>query len=193
MDLFLPLFLLFTGIFFAGDIIAIPSLFIAAVSTESFYLILTIAIGATLSADTLWYVLGKYLKKEDLYALPFLIKREKVRNAVDALFKKHGLKTVFLSRFVYGVRLITQALAGMHKIPFYKYIAVDALGVIVWFSGIALVISLIRLTLGEFHETILGIQIAAALILVILVGINVLGKKLLQLKNGKFFQSSEKR
>jgi len=55
----------------------------------------------------------------------------------------------------------------------------------------AFVISLIRLTLGEFQESILGIQVAAALILVMLVGINVLGKKLLQLKNGYVHQKEK--
>jgi len=184
MGIVLPLFLLFLGIFFAGDIIAIPSLYIAAVSSTSLYEILALSVIATLAADMLWYMLGRHFAKERLHALPFLRNNTKARRALDILFDRNPLKTIFCSRFVYGVRLMTQGVAGTHRVPFLQYVAVDSAGIIVWFSGIALLISFVKITLGDLQETALGVQIVAGILVLALVAINIIGRKLLHIKNG---------
>lgn len=57
----------------------------------------------------------------------------------EATFAKYGAATVFVARFVFGLRVIAGPLAGVLKMPWRKFVVFNILGAIVWVSAITTV------------------------------------------------------
>jgi len=104
-------------------------------------------------SDVYWYYLGYYGGR------PFLLKfgrffgiNEKTLKLVEKLYHRHYALILFLSKLTMGFGFAVQivAVAGMVKIPFKKYMAVNLLGQPIW---TAILLS-IGYFLGTFYETV---------------------------------------
>lgn len=58
--------------------------------------------------------------------------------AAEAFFARHGGKAVFLGRFVPLLRSAIGWMAGIGRLPFWRYIVWNVLGALVWSFGIGL-------------------------------------------------------
>jgi membrane-associated protein len=56
----------------------------------------------------------------------------------EEFFRRFGVATIFLARFVPIVRTVASVLAGTGKMPFGRFVAASVLGGIVWTDGILL-------------------------------------------------------
>jgi membrane protein DedA with SNARE-associated domain len=54
--------------------------------------------------------------------------------AFDAFFAKHGAKTVFIARFVTGLRVVGAVLAGASTLPWSRFLLFNAAGAVAWAS-----------------------------------------------------------
>jgi membrane-associated protein len=54
----------------------------------------------------------------------------------DRLFEKYGAVTVFLARFIFGMRVLASLLAGALRMPWRKFAVYNFLGATVWVSAI---------------------------------------------------------
>ena len=54
----------------------------------------------------------------------------------DQFFARHGAKTVFIARFVTGLRVFGALLAGGSGLPWRKFLFYNATGAVVWASAI---------------------------------------------------------
>ncbi len=54
----------------------------------------------------------------------------------DAFFARHGAKTVFLGRWVPGVRVVGAVLAGASAMPWRTFLFYNATGALVWATGV---------------------------------------------------------
>lgn len=106
-----------------------------------------------LISDIYWYYLGYYGGR------PFLLKfgrffgiNDKTLKLVEKLYHRHYAWILFLSKLTMGFGFAVQivAVAGMVKIPFKKYMAVNVLGQPIW---TAILLSL-GYFLGTFYETV---------------------------------------
>lgn len=87
----------------------------------------------------------------------------------DAFFHRHGGKTVFIARFVTGLRVFGALLAGTSGLPWRTFLFYNAAGAIVWSTAVAIV----GYALGQSWETLerligraglVALAVAAALI-----------------------------
>ncbi len=84
-------------------------------------------------------------------------------------FERHGPKTVFIARFVTGLRVFGALLAGASRLPWWTFLFYNAAGAVVW----SIVIGVVGYFLGQSWESIerwvgrsgtvaLGVVVAAA-------------------------------
>jgi undecaprenyl-diphosphatase len=57
----------------------------------------------------------------------------------ERFFERHGGKAVFLARFFGGVRVTGAWMAGITRMPWWRFLAWNAAGGIVWATGVGLV------------------------------------------------------
>lgn len=65
------------------------------------------------------------------YRHVFSIRAETVERA-DRLFERYGAATVFLARFIFGMRVLASLLAGSLRMPWRKFVLFNFLGAVVW-------------------------------------------------------------
>lgn len=130
-----------------------------------------IMVVATLAAtvgDNLGFALGYYGGRPLLtrYQALFRIENKTVERG-EELFARYGPVTVFLARFVFGMRVIAGPMAGVLRMPWRKFIIFNFLGAILWVT----VISGVGYLFGQHWERLAGevkrIDIAVAILLVI--------------------------
>ena len=56
----------------------------------------------------------------------------------EKFFERHGGKAVILARFVGVVRTFTPVVAGLGRMPYRSYLAFDAVGALLWGTGVTL-------------------------------------------------------
>jgi membrane protein DedA with SNARE-associated domain len=56
----------------------------------------------------------------------------------EPFFEKHGPKTVFLGRWVAGLRIAAAWLAGINRMPWRRFLFWNALGAIAWATSVGL-------------------------------------------------------
>jgi membrane protein DedA with SNARE-associated domain len=59
--------------------------------------------------------------------------------SIDRFFARHGTKTVLIARFLSGVRAFAPLFAGISRIPWRRFAAVDAAACLLWATGVGLV------------------------------------------------------
>lgn len=101
------------------------------------WIIVVATIAATIG-DNLGFALGLYGGRPLLarYQSIFRIRNETIIRG-ERLFAKYGGVTVFLARFVAGMRIIAGPLAGVLRMPWRKFLIFNFLGAVVWVSVIS--------------------------------------------------------
>jgi len=92
----------------------------------------------------------------------------------DRYFERHGAKTVFIARFVTGLRVFGAVLAGGSGLPWRKFLFYNATGAIVWATAVAVAGYLLAYsweTLERWigHSGLIALAVVAAIAIVVLV------------------------
>lgn len=120
---------IFVGLAVEGE----ATLFAVAFLTKLGYFSLTWALAATLSGvfigDFLWYVLGRYLE-----AAPVLIRQWVARVAApfDGHIARRPLRTIFITKFAYGIHHAVLVRAGSLNLPLDRLMRCDVAASVVW-------------------------------------------------------------
>jgi membrane protein DedA with SNARE-associated domain len=97
------------------------------------------AVGAIIG-DNIGYWLGREGGRRLLYRYAWLTRfADRVMPPAERFFKRHGGKAVFLARFFGGVRVTGAWMAGITRMEWWRFLAWNAAGGIVWAVGIGLV------------------------------------------------------
>ena len=82
-----------------------------------------------LVGDSILYFVGQRGIDADNFLARHIRKvmHSKRRERVEKYFRKHGNLTLFIGRFVPGVRALIFALCGMSRMPYWQFLAVDGL------------------------------------------------------------------
>ena len=102
------------------------------------WVILTAA-GAAILGDNIGFMIGRRVGRG-------LVERHGSRVGLtprrlaqfDRFFTLHGAKTVFIARFITGLRVFGALLAGASGLPWPRFLVYNASGAIVWSTAIAL-------------------------------------------------------
>src|SRR4051812_29223302 len=107
-------------------------------------LVVVVAIAAAVTGDTLGYWLGRRGGRAALTRRgPFAGARARALGTGERFFTRHGAKTVFLGRFVPGVRVAAAVLAGAGAMPWPRFAVYNVCGAFVWASTVAGLASLV--------------------------------------------------
>lgn len=101
------------------------------------YVILVGVCAATLG-DNLGFAIGSYGGRSLLerYQRTLRIKPAVITRG-EELFARYGSATIFVARFIAGMRIIAGPLAGVLRMPWRKFLLFNFLGAVLWVSVIA--------------------------------------------------------
>jgi membrane protein DedA with SNARE-associated domain len=104
--------------------------------------------------DNLGYAIGHRGGRPLLerYKHWFHISDRHIRRA-EKLFERHGPPTVFVARFIFGMRIITGPLAGVLRMPWKQFVVFNFLGAALWVT----VISCVGYFFGQHWEHVIRI------------------------------------
>jgi membrane-associated protein len=130
-----------TGIPLPGETILLLASFLAYSEHELHlsWIILVGTVSATLG-DNLGYAIGYRGGRPLLerYQRVFRMHAQTLARG-DQMFARYGPVTVFLARFVFGMRIIAGPLAGVLKMPWRSFLLFNFLGAILWVTVISCV------------------------------------------------------
>jgi membrane-associated protein len=112
---------------------------VAAANQDSiniFVMVVGVGIAAWLG-DQVGYTLGRH------YGRPYLDKRKGkwLKSAIEkseVFYLRYGWWSIVVARFVPWGRVIIPALAGISKMNYYKFFSANAVGAVLWGSGLTL-------------------------------------------------------
>jgi membrane protein DedA with SNARE-associated domain len=101
------------------------------------WLIVVATVATTLGGE-LGFALGRHGGRPliERYQNVFGIRAESVARG-ERLFDRYGSATVFLARFIFGMRVLASMLAGALCMPWRKFVLFNFLGAAVWVSAIS--------------------------------------------------------
>jgi len=99
--------------------------------------IIVVGIVATTLGGELGFALGRNGGRPliERYQHIFGIRRESIARG-ERLFDRYGPATVFLARFLFGMRVLASLLAGALHMPWRKFVLYNFLGAALWVSAI---------------------------------------------------------
>lgn len=128
-----------SGVPFPGEALLLAAAAWAAVRHHSIVLVILFGfVGATLGAD-IGYLLGYRGGRPfvERFGHLFRVRPEHLAHA-ELFFARHGDKAVIASRFVLGLRTWASMLAGMARMPFWRFQIFSAAGGLLWAAVIGL-------------------------------------------------------
>lgn len=172
--------IIFFGLALEGEITLLASGFLLYFGLLDYLVLVPVVFLGSWLGDMIWFWGGEkwgsdYFNKHQRWL--FLTKSHFERLAKH-FTENHGTKTIFLSKFSYGINHAIIVVAGASRMNFKKFIKVDAWATIIW----ALIILQLVQILGRSFQYIkhltkdLGVAIGLVVILFIIIEI-ILSKK----------------
>jgi membrane protein DedA with SNARE-associated domain len=130
--------------------------------------IIIIGVCAATLGDNLGFAIGSYGGRPLLerYQRTLRIRPAIVARGED-LFVRYGATTIFVARFIAGLRIIAGPLAGVLRMPWRKFLLFNFLGAVLWVS----VISSVGYLFGKHWDALVDLvqdaNIAVAIVVVI--------------------------
>jgi membrane protein DedA with SNARE-associated domain len=99
----------------------------------SFWLSMLLAMAAALIGDYFWYELGRLRGRSVLGLLCRLsLEPDTCVRKTEEGFTKHGERTLLLAKFIPGMSLVSMPLAGIIRMPRWRFLMIDAAGCALW-------------------------------------------------------------
>ena len=126
------------GIPVPGETMLLAGAVLAHLGRLSFPLVVLSAIAGGLTGDNLGFVIGRLggRRLAERYGRPLGLTKKRLEG-FDRFFDRHGARTVFIARFVTGLRVVAAVLAGGSEMPWWKFAVFNAAGVSTWSIAVA--------------------------------------------------------
>jgi membrane protein DedA with SNARE-associated domain len=137
------------GVPVPGETMLLAGAVLAHSGRLSFSLVVLSAVAGGLAGDNLGFLIGRFggRRLAGRYGRPLGLTPERLA-VVDELVRRHGPRTIFVARFVTGLRVVCAMLAGASGLPWSRFAVYNAAGVITW----AIAIGSAGYLLGESWE-----------------------------------------
>lgn len=165
------------GVPFPGEALLLAAAAWAAARHHSLLLVILFGfLGATAGADV-GYALGHHGGRPfvEKFGARFHIRPEQLARA-ELFFARHGDKAVLLARFVLGLRTWGSMLAGMARMPFWRFQLFSAIGGLAWAAIIGVAGYLLGSNLGLLEAIIRAVGIAGLLFIALIAAVLVLAQ-----------------
>jgi len=160
---------LFVGFVLPGETAAILGGVAAHDGRASLAAMIAVVVIAAIVGDSVGYEIGKHAGPRMLTTKPLRRHAHRLDDARDLLARRGGW-AVFLGRFTAFFRAVMPALAGLSHMPYGRFLPYNALGGIVWGTGVVL----IGYWAGHAYQRIaqnFGRASAAVVLLLVLAGL----------------------
>ena len=166
------------GIPFPGEVLLLGAAGWAVARHHSILLVVMFGfIGATVGADIGYYLGFKGGRPfVERFGSAFHIRPDHMART-ELFFARHGDKAVLAGRFVLGVRTWGSMLAGMARMPFWRFQLFSALGGLAWSAVIGVAGYLLGSNLDALEAIIRGIGLAGVVVVALLAVILVLVRR----------------
>ncbi len=125
--------------------------FLAGRDVLSLKLVMLVAFASAVVGDNFGYMLGRTGGRQVVVRLAHSSSWLRWRHRrFKAFFDAHGNKTIFLARFIAGLRFMAGPMAGAMRMPFWRFFGWNVMGAIVWCA----VIAYLGFVLGDQWEVV---------------------------------------
>jgi membrane protein DedA with SNARE-associated domain len=118
---------------------------LAGTGRLNFELCLLASMLAAVSADTMWYRLGRQRGIRILqWICKISLEPDSCVRRTEGIFEKYGAKSLLFAKFLPGLNTVATPLAGVFHMGLRRFLVFDALGALVWsgtFLGLGFVFS----------------------------------------------------
>lgn len=155
-----------TGVPFPGEALLLAASGWAAARHQSVLLVILIGfVGATAGAD-IGYFLGYKGGRPfvERFGSLFRIRPEHIARS-ELFFARHGDRAILAGRFVLGMRTWGPMLAGMSRMPFWRFQLLSAIGGLAWAVVIGVAGYLVGSNLALLQAIIRGIGLGGLIVL----------------------------
>ncbi len=129
---------LLLGFFLPGDTLLFSAGFFASQDKLPLTWLMSLVILAAISGYYVGYRIGRKFGPK-LFSKPNgVLFRQEYLERSEQFYKKHGGKTIFLSRFVPVVRTFAPVVAGVGKMDQRRFNEFNVLGALVWGGGVTM-------------------------------------------------------
>jgi membrane protein DedA with SNARE-associated domain len=166
------------GVPFPGETLLLAAAAWAAARHHSIVLVIFFGfLGSTAGAD-IGYLLGFRGGRPfvERFGSLFRIRPEHIARS-EMFFARHGDKAVLLARFILGLRTWGSMLAGMSRMPFWRFQIFSALGGLAWAALIGVAGYLLGSNLGLLEAIIRDLGIGGLIVLVAIAIILVVAQR----------------
>src|SRR5215210_5889191 len=128
------------GVPLPGETALVAAAILAENGQYSLVAVIVVAAAAAIAGDNAGYWIGRKGGRALLRRTPIV--REYFERALppaERFFLRHGAKTVFLGRFIAILRVTAAWLAGISRMPWWRFLLWNAAGGIVWAALVAVV------------------------------------------------------
>ena len=174
----LGIFIESSGIPFPGEVLLLAAAAWAAARHHSIFLVILFGfLGATAGADV-GYMLGFKGGRPfvERFGSIFRIRPEHIARS-ELFFARHGDKAVLAARFVLGLRTWGSMLAGMARMPFWRFQLFSALGGLAWATVVGLAGYLLGSNLPLLETIIRDIGLGGLALVVLLAVVLILAAR----------------
>ena len=162
---------LFIGFVLPGETAAVLGGVIASQGHMRLWLVMVLVVLAAIVGDSVGYEVGRHFGPRILNMRVLVKRRKRLDDAQDFL-RRRGGTAVFLGRFVAFFRAVMPALAGTSRMSYYKFLAFNAAGGLIWGAGFVLLGYLAGNSYATIEKTV-GRSAALIVAAVVLVGVVV--------------------
>jgi membrane protein DedA with SNARE-associated domain len=132
LGIFLVLFAAGVGMPVPEEVPVIASAVLAHEAVVRWWLALPVCIAGVLSGDIALYWAGYHWGEHVLdWRIVRLVLTKAREEALKSSYHRHGVKIVFTARHIVGLRAAAFLTAGIVRLPFLQFLAVDAAGAMV--------------------------------------------------------------
>jgi len=172
---FLGVFLENAGLPVPGETALLAGAALAKFGDLSLPWVIVTAIGGATLGDNLGFLIGRWGGRAlaERHGRKVGLTERRLKE-FDRFFERHGAKTVFIARFVTGLRVFGAVLAGSSGLRWRKFLFYNATGAVAWSSavaaaGYALAYSWATLERWIGRSGVIALIIVAALMAVMLI------------------------
>jgi membrane protein DedA with SNARE-associated domain len=166
------------GVPFPGEVFLLAAAAWAASRHLPIALVVLVGfLGATAGSD-LGYVLGRRGGRPfvERFGSAFHIRPGHLALA-ELVFARHGDKAVLVAHFVFGVRTWASMLAGMARMPFWRFQVFSAAGSFVWVAAIVLAGYALGSNLGLIGALMSAIGIGGVVFIAVILSVLVVAQE----------------
>ena len=97
---------------------------------------LVVAVFAALISDAFWFCFGRWRGKTVLtWICRVSLEPDSCVRRTENAYTRYGAKSLLVAKFVPGLGTVAPPLAGVSRMPWYRFLFFDGIGVLIWASS----------------------------------------------------------